>query len=229
VRLFPIRARLFLWRCRWSIAFIAAWFAFGTAAYRVQGLRLGEALQNALYLGNYRGPFWDLYSFWGQCVLFGILVSVFALQAVQQYNPQEACRMLASEMKDHTIVVGYNHLGTRIVAHLRAQKRPFVVVDKNPAAMDDLVRDGEPVVVDNAREESTLVHAGVERAKLVIVALDDVETAMLVTKRARERNRRARIIVRCYLDEFTEILEGLGANEVVSCSKSAFREVERHL
>lgn len=33
-------------------------------------------------------------------MLFGIVISVFLLQAVQQYNPQEACRMLAKEMKD---------------------------------------------------------------------------------------------------------------------------------
>jgi Trk K+ transport system NAD-binding subunit len=52
---------------------------------------------------------------------------------------------------------------------------------------------------------------------------------LLVTKRARERNKQARIIVRCYLDEFTEILEGLGATEIISSSKSAFREIESHL
>jgi len=37
------------------------------------------------------------------------------------------------------------------------------------------------------------------------------------------------IIVRCFLDEFTEILESLGANEVISSSKSAFTGIAPHL
>jgi len=58
-----------------------------------------------------------------------------------------------------------------------------VLVDQDPAVVDDLLRIGEPVVVDNAK---------------------------------------AHIIVRRYVDDFAEILETLGANEVISSSKSAF-------
>src|SRR6267142_1208981 len=88
-----------------------------------------------------------------QCVLFGIVISIFILQALQRYNPQEGCRMLASEMKDHVIVVGHSHLGARLVAHLRQSARAYVLIDKDPAAVDDLVRAGEPVVVDDAKQE----------------------------------------------------------------------------
>jgi hypothetical protein len=54
------------------------------------------------------------------------------------------------------------------------------------------------------------------------------ETTGRCTKRARERNKKAAIAVRCYLDEFTEILESLSANEVISSSKSAFNEIATH-
>jgi CPA2 family monovalent cation:H+ antiporter-2 len=148
---------------------------------------------------------------------------------VQQYNPQEACRMLAKEMKDHTIVVGYTHLGERIVEFLRQAKRAYVLVDRDATAVDDLVRAGEPVIVDNAREASTLEDAGIARARLVVLASNNIETALLVTRRARERNPKVRIIVRCYQDDFVDLLESLGANEVISSSKSAFREIESHL
>src|SRR5216684_7155919 len=92
-----------------------------------------------------------------------------------------------------------------------------------------LVRAGEPVVVDDAKRESTLLDAGVDRANLVVITSNNIETALLVTKRARERNKKAAIVVRCYLDEFTEILESLGANEVISSSKSAFNEIATHI
>src|SRR5687767_10545861 len=107
-------------------------------------------------MGEVRGPFWDLYSFWGQGVLFGIVISVFLLQAVQQYNPQEGCRMLAREMKDHAVIVGYTHLGARIVDHCKSQRRPYVLIERQEEAVDHMIREGEPVVVDDAKEPNTL-------------------------------------------------------------------------
>ena len=83
--------------------------------------------------------------------------------------------------------------------------------------------------MDDAKQESTLLDAGIERARLVVIASNSIETALIVTKRARDRNKKALIIVRCFLDEFTEILESLGANEVISSSKSAFTGISSHL
>jgi len=229
-RFFWIRLSVFLRQSRWGFALLALWFALGTFTfYYFRRLSLADAFLTAVYVRVQPGPLWVLYVFWGQCVLFGIVISIFILQALERYNPQEGCRMLASEMKDHVIVVGHSHLGARLVAHLRETARAYVVIDKDPAAVDDLVRAGEPVVVDDAKQESTLVDAGVDCANLVVVSTNNIETALLVTKRARERNKKAAIVVRCYLDEFTEILESLGANEVISSSKSAFNEIAAHM
>jgi hypothetical protein len=229
-RFFWIRLRIFLRQSRWGFALLGLWFAIGTIAfYHFEKLPLSAALLSAVYLRVHPGPLWDLYAFWGQCVLFGIVISIFFLQAVQHYNPQEGCRMLASEMKDHVIVVGYGHLGARIVDRLRQTSRPYVLIDQDAVAVEDLIRVGEPVIVDNAKQESALIDAGIDRAQLVIITSNTIESALLVTKRARDRNKKATIVVRCFLDEFTEILEGLGANEVISSSKSAFNEIASRL
>src|ERR1700682_400340 len=210
-RFFWIRLRIFLRQSRWGFALLGLWFAMGTILFQhFEKLRLAEAFLSAVYLRVHAGPFWDLYVFWGQCVLFGIVISIFFLQAVQHYNPQEGCRMLASEMKGHVTIIRYGHLGARVVERLRQTARPYVLIDKDPVVVEDLIRAGEPVVIDNAKQESALTDAGIERAQLVIVTSNNIETALLVTKRARDRNKDATIIVRCFMDEFTEILEGLG-------------------
>jgi TrkA family protein len=225
-----IRAKIFLRQSRWGFAAIAAWFALGTLLFvEADHATLADAISDALYLRYRPGPVWVLYSFWGQCVLFGIVVSLVLLKGLQHYQPEEGCRMLAREMKDHAIVVGYSHFGARLVAHLRQNRQPYVLIEKNAEAVEELVRAGEPVLVDNAKETAALEEAGVARARLVVVASNNIETALLVTKRARERNKNARVVVRCYLDEFAEILESLGANDVISSSKSAFQEVAAHL
>jgi len=225
-----IRIALFLRQSRWGLALLALWFAMGTILFHhFEHLPLSEAFLNAVYLRVQPGSLWILYSFWGQCVLFGIVISIFILQAMQRYNPEEGCRMLASEMKDHVIIIGRGHLGGHLVDHLRETARPYVLVEKDSMAVDDLIRAGEPVIVDDAKEESTLIEAGVDRARLIVITSNVIETALLVTKRSRERNKKATIIVRCYMDEFTEILESLGANEVISSSKSAFNEIATHI
>jgi hypothetical protein len=227
---FWIRLRIFLRQSRWGFALLAIWFALGTYVFlHFANLPLREALLTALYLRIHPGSLWELYSFWGQCVLFGIIISLFFLQAIQRYNPQEGCRMLASQLKDHVIVVGHSHLGKRIVDHLRGNSRPYVLIDRDSLVVEDLVRAGEPVIVDDAKQESTLLGAGVERATAIVITTNNIETALLVTKRSRDRNKHANIVVRCYLDEFTEILESLGANEVISSSKSAFNEISKHI
>lgn len=229
-RHFWIRAKLFLRQARWGFAVIGAWFLLGTLIFRYAGgLRFQDAILNAVYLKKSAGEIWELHSFWGQCVLFGIVISIFFLQALQRYNPQEGCRMLAGELRNHVVVVGYTHLGARIVEHLREPGLAYVLVDRDPAVVDDLVRLGEPVVVDSAKQDSALVDAGIAHARTVVVATNNVETALLVTKKAREKNPKAHIIVRCYMDDFGEILETLGANEVISSSKSAFEGIAPRL
>ena len=111
-RFFWIRLILFLWQSRWGFALIGLWFALGTVAFHFsEHLPLGESFLNATYFRSRPDSFWVLYSFWGQCVLFGIVISIFLLQAFERYNPQEGCRMRAKEMQNHVIIVGYTHLG----------------------------------------------------------------------------------------------------------------------
>ena len=229
-RFFWIRFALFLRQSRWGFALLALWFALGMLAFRHwDHLPLREAFLCAIYFRFHPGPLTELYSFWGQCVLFGIIISIFILQALQRYNPQEGCRMLAREMRNHVIVVGHGHLGSRLVEHLRRAALPYVLIEKDPTVVDHLIRAGDPVVVDDAKQESTLIDAGVDHAHLIVITANNIETTLLVTKRARDRNKKAVIIVRCYLDEFTEILESLGANEVISSSQSAFKEIASRL
>ena len=99
-RFFWIRLILFLWQSRWGFALIGLWFALGTVVFHLwEHLPLGESFLNAIYFRSRPDSFWVLYSFWGQCVLFGIVISIFLLQAFERYNPQEGRRMLAKEMQ----------------------------------------------------------------------------------------------------------------------------------
>jgi hypothetical protein len=191
----------------------------------VYGLEAWEAVRACLFLKRVDNDFTTAYGMWTQGLIFGITFSVLFQNVLQKYSPERSCRMLAKELQDHVVVVGYSHLGQRLVAHFREKGIPYCVIERSREKLDDLLRDGEPVVVDDAREMDALRDARIETARAVLVASNNLETTLLVTKRTRERNPNCLIIARCYQDEFVEIVETLGANDVISSSKNAFDDI----
>ncbi len=137
--------------------------------------------------------------------------------------------MIASQMRNHIVVIGYTHLGERLVTYFREKKVSYCLIEKDKEKVDELLRLGEPVIVDDAREMDALSDANVNSAKVVILASNNLETTLIVTKRARQSNKDCRIITRCFQDEFAEIIESLGANEVISSSKNAFDNIVEKL
>jgi CPA2 family monovalent cation:H+ antiporter-2 len=102
-------------------------------------------------------------------------------------------------------------------------------VEKDKDKVDELLRLGEPVIVDDAKEWDALADANVASAKKVVIASNNLETALIVTKRVRDINKGCTIITRCFQDEFVEVIETLGADEVISSSKNAFNELVKTL
>jgi len=133
--------------------------------------------------------------------------------------------MLASKLKNHLVVIGYSHLGQRLVSYCQGRGKAYTLIEKDKEKVDELLRNGQPVVVDNACEGDALVDAGVKEARMVIITADNIETSLIVTKKAREMNPDCKILTRCYVDELSEVLESLGADEVVSSSKNVFENI----
>ena len=112
-----------------------------------------------------------------------------------------------TEGKDgHVIVIGFTHLGERIRSLTASGGKPVVVVEADAALVSALVREEEPVVVGSPRDPRVLAAARIERAKVVIVATDDLESAAVACKRVRERNEHCELVVRCADDDVGAVL-----------------------
>ncbi len=221
-----IRAKIILKDNRFLLAALAVWFLGGFSFYYFRShLGVREALKAAFFFSNVPGDFSAGYLMWSQAIVFGFVFTLFVNNVFEKYNPERGCRMYAKEMKGHTVVIGYSHLGQRLVDFLRRSKAPYSLVEKDASKVDELLREGEPIVVDDARESESLVDAGVCTAKSVVICSNNIETALIATKRARDCNKDCSIITRCHRDEFDEVLRSLGATEVISSSQSALKHV----
>jgi hypothetical protein len=203
--------------------FLFFWFLGGFLVYfLVLKLNFFEALKASFFFKMAENDFSSAYGMWSQAIVFGVVLSFLMQNIFAKYNPERGCRMMAKELQDHIIIIGFSHFGERLVNHFREKKIPYCLIEKNRDKIDELLSKGEPVIIDDAKESDALADANISRAKAVIIASNNLETALIVTKRARDCNKDCQIIVRCFQDEFAEIIESLGASEVISSSKNAF-------
>src|SRR6185503_15465606 len=117
----------------------------------------------------------------------------------------------------------HTNLGKRVRAMALDAGATVVVVDETRAEVEELIRTEAPLVLGSAREPATLGAARVERAKVVVIATDDLETAAVACRLIRAENPGCKLVVRCSDDDVGQVLAKAYAARVLSTSKVAAR------
>lgn len=217
-----IKLGLLLRQNRGGLMIIGAWFALGlfTLSATLPG-GVSEALLTTFYFRDDPSPWGTFYRNISGFVIFGLVVSMVMMNLQLRYRPEETCRLLAAEASDHCVVVGYSHFGQRVVEMLRQQQRPFVVVEAHRDRVDDLVEHELPLVLGDGRSSVDLDAASVSRARMVVVAEDDVETAVLVASLTRRVNPGCALVCRSFDAGVGEVLARQYKARLVSTSLAA--------
>jgi monovalent cation:H+ antiporter-2, CPA2 family len=119
-------------------------------------------------------------------------------------------------VEDHVIVAGYGQAARRLVRVLSGSRIPFLITTLSPEGANEAEGEGHSVLRGDAGRQRTLQMAGVERAKMVVIADDEPAVARRVTAVARTLNPTARILVRTRYREEVERLTEAGADLVVA-------------
>jgi voltage-gated potassium channel len=117
---------------------------------------------------------------------------------------------------DHLIVCGYGRMGRLVCQELSQQKLPFVVIDRQPEALEKFaVPHGIPLHGDAASDQ-VLKRAGIDRARaLVTVVASDPEN-LYIAMTARLLNEKLFIVARADDAHCEQKLMRAGANRVIS-------------
>lgn len=220
-----IKLAILLKQNRIPLAILLGWFGLGFLVHMTLGLGIRGSLSSAFYLSFPDNDFSRAYEKWGTAVVLGMVFAFIFQSFLERYNPKEGCHLLAKEMRNHTVVIGYSHMGARLVNNFIEKKSPYVIVEDNDRLVAKLIERGEPVITEDPKEMNTLVEAGVPKARAVVIALDKTGDTVIITKRVRDLNKGCKLIVRYFEDDMAEVIEALGATEVVSSSKSAVRDI----
>lgn len=197
------------------------------------GLTMGQISEFSLivlFLGKSLGHIPDnLVSFVTLIALFGYGVSSVLIQrgnVLYKYlepfilffegkHQNREVRRDLGDLDDHVVVVGGHQMGQSIVNSLADAKEDIIVVDFDPDIVDKLEKKGVTHLFGDIVDSEIQDIAKLEKARLVISTVPDIEDNLLLIKTLNHENRRAKIIVVAYEKEDAKALYRAGADYVV--------------
>lgn len=217
-----VRATLAIRQNRLPVGFVVGWLGVNWAVFvRSFGMAKASALFVTLCLAKTAAGWASVYQSFTEVVVFGLVASFVAANVTRHYRPEATCRALATRASAHVVVIGWSNLGRRIHELVRAADKSVVVVEHDASLVEALVRAEEPLVLGSPRDRDVLEDAGVARAKVVVIATDDLDAAAVACRYVREMNASCELVVRCSDDDVGAVLARTYHARWVSTSRMA--------
>jgi CPA2 family monovalent cation:H+ antiporter-2 len=132
------------------------------------------------------------------------------------------------EQRLTVVVLGAGRVGRVVVKAVRGRGFRCVVVDRDSHRLDEMAKLGAATLFGDAANPHILRRAGLEHARVLIVAIGDPLSARLATERARQINPRLMIAARARGRTEIEALRKQGAGRIADPEAEAAFELARH-
>jgi len=124
-------------------------------------------------------------------------------------------RKTIEELEGHIIVCGVGRLGRVLVSDLEDDGATVVIVDSSTERVQRAIEQGHQAIEGDATADSTLVSAGIKRARALATVLPNDALNVFITLTARNLNPKLRIISRAEDPATESKLRQAGADKVV--------------
>jgi len=118
-------------------------------------------------------------------------------------------------LEDHVIIVGYGPAGRHLEQVLHETGIPYVIIEMNPDSVEEMRENDIPAIYGDAGRFHILEKAGIEKAKMLIIATNDPSASPRIIRIARHHNPTLQIVVRTRYLSDADQLERLGADNVI--------------
>jgi glutathione-regulated potassium-efflux system protein KefB len=125
-----------------------------------------------------------------------LLIAVSRLLALgKAKGPERAFDEIPDE-HPQVLIAGFGRFGQIIARMLFAQKIRFVAIDPDVEQVDFFRRFGNPIYYGDPAKPDLLRAAGAARIKVFVVAVDDVDASLRITRLIRRQYPKAKVMVR---------------------------------
>ncbi len=118
-------------------------------------------------------------------------------------------------LEDHLVIVGYGLNGRHLAQAAEIGGIPHIIIDLNPDTVARERKSGKNIFFGDAANAEILSHATIEKARILVVVINDPASIRTITSLARQMNPGIFIIVRTRFLTEVKRLRDLGADEVI--------------
>ena len=130
-------------------------------------------------------------------------------------EPEDLSVVRSEELKDHVIIAGFGVNGRNLARVLRHVSIPYLVIEMNPETVRSERKQGEPILYGDVASGEILKRAGVQAARVLVLAISDPAVSRHATSFAHRINPTLHIIVRTRYVREMDALYAAGAGEVI--------------
>ncbi|MCP4705761.1 MAG: potassium channel protein [candidate division Zixibacteria bacterium] len=158
-------------------------------------------------------------------IVFGVASATFAASTLGQVILEGQLRRLMGrrkmeskikKLKNHFIIAGFGRVGRQVAEEYEARNVPFIIIEKNEDALNNLNTSGFNYIAGEATEDDNLVSAKIESAKVLVSTLPSEADNVYISLTARHMNPELHIIARADNPGGERKLKRAGADSVVS-------------
>lgn len=167
-----------------------------------------------------------------QWLLAAIILSMFITPFLMKYSDRIVFRLIRSEWllhslqithvaahsmdaHDHIIIAGFGRSGRTLARLLREQKIAYLGIDVDPENVQRGILKGHDVVYGDIARRESLIAAGAQRARALVITYTEPRVALHVLHHAQDIAPDLPVIVRTLDDAYLEQLQAAGAVAVV--------------
>jgi len=243
-------AKIWHWALAGALAMLVVKAALVALIVRVSGLDLQTAWRTGLLLAV-GGEFGFavlaialdaevIATHAGQVLLTSVLFSMIAAPVLIRFNHviarhltgqrspgltniAESANLQAppTPRKKHVIICGFGRIGQGVAHLLEEEGIPYIALDLDPSRVKEARAAGEPVFYGDASIAGVLDGIGISDARLVVIAHEDVSTAIRTLAQIRLLRPELPVMVRTRDETHVGELQAAGALEVVPETQEA--------
>jgi CPA2 family monovalent cation:H+ antiporter-2 len=116
----------------------------------------------------------------------------------------------SERLSRHAILCGYGRVGRIIAPALERRGFRYIVITNNRRDVEALRLEGKLALYGDASRRELLQEAGIDRARMVIAAVNDPHATRLIVDRARALNPRIEVVARTHSDAEAARLRAAG-------------------
>jgi CPA2 family monovalent cation:H+ antiporter-2 len=129
----------------------------------------------------------------------------------------------------HAIIAGFGLPGRAVAEHFEQAGLPYCVIELNPDTVRRVARSSMEIIEGDVAKEATLRQAGIETARILIIAIPDEQAAVTATAVAHRMNPSLPIITRCHYTSKGLEARKQGATDVVIAEHVVAQELSRQV